>query len=155
MTTNADDDAADDYAAYKLCTGTCDSRKPLGDFYRHGNECKACRKRHNQEHCFAQMVRASKSTDKRRRRKVDEYPYVSADYLFKQYVNQFGGCIYCPVFMRIGAGVNRKTDPAGCTVERVNNDIAHYAFNCVLSCNRCNKQRQANVTFDAMIARSQ
>ena len=157
MTTNADD-----YAIYKLCNGPCDSMKPLSMFHRQrirpdgrSYKCKDCCKLYQQEHCFATMVGASRGSDKRSNRRVDEYPYISADDLFKQYVKQLGVCIYCHATMRLGAGVDRQRDHAGCTVERVNNDIAHYAFNCVLACNKCNRNRKATLTFDEMIAQSQ
>lgn len=67
---------------------------------------------------------------------------ITTDYITKPYIQflmkfQEGKCYYCKGIMEHGVGVNRVKNRKAVTLERINNSIQHFTFNCVLCCAKC------------------
>jgi hypothetical protein len=81
-------------------------------------------------------VRASRGDDKRYKR-YDEVDFINKPYIQNTLKVQKGICYYCPDKMVYGVGINRTITPDAATIERINNNLPHYCFNCVLCCKKC------------------
>lgn len=106
-----------------------------------------------QQNPFLTMVSGSRTADRRAKRRVDddEEDCVTVDFCKNQWNEQGGVCFYCYVPMIKGAGVNRRTNGTGCTIERINNELVYYTINCVFACMHCNSVRGTVVPFEAMM----
>ena len=140
------------HAETKMCSGPCGKTKSIDEFYRdhgsadyHGYHCKTCNnylvRLHTQRNPFQTMVWASRSSDKRAGRDLTGTDYITIDHISEIHKAQDGQCLYCGVLMLHGEGVNRKTNPDGMTVERIDEQLPHVIGNCCLVCRLCNHMR--------------
>jgi hypothetical protein len=141
----------------KTC-GKCHVSKPVDEFHKDSSRkdglrplCKDCIRDYQQDNAFAKMVRNSRSNDKKAGRRIDEEPFVSVESLEACWDEQDGECIFCYFALEMGKGVNRVKTPDAATVERVDNDVGHYAFNCVLACIWCNRTRNEHIPWMEMV----
>ena len=128
----------------RKCT-TCNLSKNVAFFPKNkpGYEtpwCKSCSKAWRQEHRYHEtMERSNRNADKRAGRSMDELVYCTSARTREMQVMQKDKCYWCDVTFAYGVGVNRRTNPAAVTVDRLNNDLPHVVENCVLACMSCNK----------------
>ena len=88
---------------------------------------------------FMNMVKSSKSNDKKKNRIYDAEDFIDYDFLNELWVNQNGKCYYdcCKVELSLDFNKDcRNTNKI--SIQRLDKDIAHTKQNCVLSCFRCN-----------------
>jgi hypothetical protein len=128
--------------------------KPCGYFHPFTEEYWACfkkrsvydgkcrvvkikRKReYNQRNWESTMLRTSRNGDKHYKR-YDEVDFITKPYIQNILKVQKGICYYCPDKMLYGVGINRQTTRDAVQIERINNNLPHYCFNCVLCCCKC------------------
>ena len=83
----------------------------------------------------ARMVHHSKEADRKAHRMPDDMStYVTQEYIQLLWSMQEGKCIYCSCEMET---MNRKASN-GCTIQRLDDTVAHTEDNVVLCCHSCN-----------------
>lgn len=88
---------------------------------------------------YNRIVRDSRYNDRKAGRVIDPTrKFISTKRLFTLQENQANLCYYCQANM---AHTNRRSNPNGLTLERLNNGYPHYEDNCVLCCKSCNSKR--------------
>ena len=128
----------------------CKETKDVTKFYVGCIMCKVCKKKYNREYQLInwqhKMVSHSRLSDARYGRRTDEFPYITANRINSMMITQKQKCFYCDTEMQVG--VNRCITPEAVTLERVDNDIAHYSDNCILACWSCNRTHGNSYTFE-------
>ncbi len=128
---------------------TCQVEKYVEDFHLDNrrisklcDNCKKCEKtrcnKKNQIHWKKRIIKCSKESDKKYGRLFEIKDYINKDYITHLLEKQNGYCYYCTMLMIYGIG-NKRSDPFGLTVQRINNTLAHTQSNCILACLRCNE----------------
>jgi hypothetical protein len=132
----------------------CGEIKPMSEFSKGKNVCKSCRsayyKQYWRDHPFQAMVNANRKADKDANREFKKENFATAKYLDKQYNEQEGLCYYCKIKM-ILYGVNRCKNGDACTIERLDNKLAHTKDNVVLVCLDCNQIHKKHMTRQLMM----
>jgi hypothetical protein len=128
----------------------CGEIKPIQKFSKRRSVCKDCRSQYWCDHPFERMVNDSRNSDKKANREFKDENFATAKHLDKQYNEQGELCYYCKIKM-ILYGVNRKTNGDACTIERLDNDLAHIKSNVVLVCLDCNQLHKKHMTHQLMM----
>ena len=88
---------------------------------------------------YKRIVRDSRYNDRKAGRAIDPTcKFISTTRLFALQAKQNNKCYYCQTNMAL---TNRRSNPLGLTLERLDNQYPHYENNCVLACKRCNSKR--------------
>ena len=82
-----------------------------------------------------------KSQDKLKH-KYDESQHITLDQLIHKMVESELKCYYCN--KEVVLLYNKKKDPIQWTLERLNNNLGHYASNTCISCLKCNLGRRTD-----------
>ena len=88
---------------------------------------------------FQQMIRNSRTNDKKYNRPYNEEDYITYEFLMSLYEEQQGKCFYenCNCEMTLDFNKSCRT-PTQISIQRLDNETAHIKSNCVLSCFFCN-----------------
>ena len=89
---------------------------------------------------FNRIVRDSRYNDRCRGRVIDPTKkFITTEALLAFQQAQQNKCWYCMTELQ---WLERRSNPAGLTLERRDNTIPHYTSNCIgLCCKRCNSKR--------------
>ena len=88
---------------------------------------------------YKRIVRDSRYNDRKAGRVIDPTcKFISTARLFALQAKQSNRCYYCQTNMAL---TNRRSNPSGLTLERLDTIYPHYSSNCVLCCKRCNSKR--------------
>ena len=88
---------------------------------------------------YNRICRDAKYNDRKSCRVIDStIPYITTTRLFELQNKQQNKCYYCFSNM---CWYERKRNPLGLTLERLDNSLPHYESNCVLACKHCNSKR--------------
>jgi hypothetical protein len=82
---------------------------------------------------FNKKIQNYKKQDKAAGRDINSGEYVSADWFMDKFHNK---CHHCK--NNFNFDFNRGMVSTDITADRINNELAHYKSNCVISCNVCN-----------------
>tara|TARA_R110000868_G_scaffold30901_2_gene113743 strand:- start:3313 stop:4005 length:693 start_codon:yes stop_codon:yes gene_type:complete len=89
---------------------------------------------------FKNMIKDSKTSDKKSNRTYEEEYYITKVFLNELWIKQDKKCYYdcCNIEMALDFD---KSNTKRISIQRLNNDIAHIQSNCVFSCIQCNVSR--------------
>ena len=82
------------------------------------------------------IVSHSRLADKRKNRTSNE-PYITKECVLKLRDQQNNKCFHCNILMQ----TDKRKNPDGLTIERLDNSLPHIKRNCVLACHHCNVSR--------------
>ena len=89
--------------------------------------------------CFTVKCVTLRRNDKLRKR----LPWKEEEFITPEYLSALwksnNTCHYCGVLMTLKGDLRKLQN--GCTVERLDNKLAHTKSNCVLACTKCNRKR--------------
>ena len=141
----------------KKCTA-CEVEKDDNEFEITRNQCNECRalymKKYNQENWNQRIVENSRVADLKKWNadEIEDFgEYLTGDRVSNLFIMQKGECFYDCDSGKMEVDCDRKKNPNGVTVERINNAVPHAIENCVLVHHRCNTIRSDGASFDFMM----
>ena len=91
-----------------------------------------------QDRWYNRIIRDSIRNDKKAGRDITQEPYINSETLLHLQNEQQNKCYYCLCDMQ---WMERRSSKDGLTVERADNNKAHFISNCSLCCKRCNSRK--------------
>ena len=129
----------------KTCC-TCRQPKENSEFHRDKaskdklwSKCKDCQQAYKQTSWASRIVSNSKFRDDDADRPIDSDDYIDSKWV-EELVHNKPNCHYCGVTLKFGIGINRKTQPDGLQLDRVDSSLEHTKSNCVQCCKTCNQR---------------
>ena len=130
----------------KCCT--CKQHKEYADFNRDqlrkdgfSWQCRVCTQKYRQTCWASEIVHHSRLHDDAAHRPVDSDDYVDRQWV-EELVRNYPNCHYCGVTLKFGIGVDRKANPDGLQLDRMDSPLPHLKSNCVQCCQTCNRRCQ-------------
>ena len=130
----------------KCCT--CKQHKECAEFNRDRKrkdgfswQCRVCTQKHRQTCWASEIVHHSRLHDQDAHRPVDSDDYIDSKWV-EELVRNNPNCHYCGVPLKFGIGVDRKANPDGLQLDRMDSALEHIKSNCVQCCDTCNSRCQ-------------